>query len=352
MRRPTSFILLGLLLSGCSGANDRPDAAPERSVADAPATTEGAATTADDGPGLGYPAGGLTDTIPGTAWTEADWTVFVDAVTTAADAGVADLPLGEAVARVGGMFVGWPYTPQTLEAPWIEAATAGRPMDGSLERLVINLREYDCVSFVENTLALTRFVRRHGVGLLEDPVSARATYESLIVSLRYRDEAMDGYPSRLHYFSEWLSDNAMRGTLRLVHPELDPAFDDEPIDFMSMHVEAYPALADDPESVARIRDMERRLNAELPRPWIPEDRIADVADRIHTGDVIAATSTVAGLDVAHTGIAIRVDGELRLMHAPLVGSVVEISSLPLADRIVEIASQDGVLVGRPLEAAR
>jgi hypothetical protein len=35
------------------------------------------------------------------------------------------------------------------------------------------------------------------------------------------------------------------------------------------------------------------------------------------------------------------------MHAPLVGSVVEISEVPLADRILDIRGQDGILVARP-----
>ena len=350
-----SVLCLGLIASGC--AESEADDAYDAGSAEGAGTEAGSAQVAPsvsldgsaaDGPRLSYPAQGLADTIPGTAWTEADWAVLVDAVTTATEAGVADLPMGEAVARVGAMFVGWPYTPQTLEAPWIEAAAAGEALNGSLERLVVNLREYDCVSFVENALSLTHFVRAHGTSLLDDPAAARAAYEDLIVSLRYRGAAMDGYASRLHYFSEWLSDNAARGGLELVHPMLDAALDHEPIDFMTTHVEAYPALADDPASVDRIREMEMGLNAELPRPWVPEDRIANVADGIRTGDVIAATSTVEGLDVAHTGIAIRVDGELRLMHAPLVGSEVQISPVPRADRILEIGSQDGILVARPL----
>jgi len=296
-----------------------------------------------------YSGGAHVDTIPGTAWTVADWEIFESAVIASAEAGVTELPLGDAVAEVGSIFVGWPYTPQTLEAPWIEAAAAGAPMNGALERLVINLREFDCVTFVENVLALTWFVREHGVAALADEVAARNVYERYIVELRYRGNSIDGYASRLHYFSEWLSDNAERGALRLVHPALDPDLDREPIDFMTTHVEAYPALADDPPSVERIRQIEDALNAELPRSWIAESRIASVEDEIRSGDVIAATSTVAGLDVAHTGIAIVLDGRVHLMHAPLVGSEVQISPVPLADRIVRIEGQDGVLVARPLE---
>jgi hypothetical protein len=74
-----------------------------------------------------------------------------------------------------------------------------------------------------------------------------------------------------------------------------------------------------------------------------------VAAGIRDGDVIAATSTVAGLDVAHTGLALWVDGSLHLLHAPLVGDSVEISTVPLAERILSINGQDGILVARPME---
>ncbi|MFV1988087.1 MAG: N-acetylmuramoyl-L-alanine amidase-like domain-containing protein, partial [Gemmatimonadota bacterium] len=83
-----------------------------------------------------------------------------------------------------------------------------------------------------------------------------------------------------------------------------------------------------------------------PRRFVPQDRIADVADGIRTGDVIAATSTVEGLDIAHTGIAVWIDGRLHMIHAPLVGNSVQISEVPLADRIRSIASQDGIMVAR------
>ena len=72
-----------------------------------------------------------------------------------------------------------------------------------------------------------------------------------------------------------------------------------------------------------------------------------MADSIHDGDLIAATSTVAGLDVAHTGFALWQGGRLHLLHAPLVGKSVEISELPLAERIQRIKTQDGIMVARP-----
>ena len=116
---------------------------------------------------------------------------------------------------------------------------------------------------------------------------------------------------------------------------------------MSTHADAYRQLAD-PEVLEATRATEARLSA-AGRRYVPEDRIASVAGRIRNGDVIAATSTVPGLDVAHTGLALWIDGALHLLHAPLVGESVQISEVPLAERILRIGSQDGIMVARPQE---
>ena len=135
------------------------------------------------------------------------------------------LPLGETMARIGVTFVGTAYVPRTLE------------VEGP-ERLAINLRELDCVTFVENVLALGRFVHLHDPSMLDDEARLRAEYRRLLTGIRYRGGKLEGYPSRLHYFSEWIADNEARGLVRDISRELGGMADDTPIDFMSTH----PAL--------------------------------------------------------------------------------------------------------------
>src|SRR5690606_11954661 len=147
-------------------------------------------------------------------------------------------------------------------------------------------------------------------------------------------------------FSDWIEDAERKGFVKDITRELGGVPDDEPIDFISRNADAYPQL-EDSANLEAIRAIERRLSAR-PRYYIPEDRIAEVAPMIRNGDIIAATSSVRGLDVAHTGIAIWLDGRLHLMHAPLVGKDVEISEFPLAERIRSIQGQDGIMVARPL----
>jgi hypothetical protein len=274
----------------------------------------------------------LAPAAPPAQWTDADWRVLDAKVRWAVAQGLDTLPIGTAIARLGETFVGTTYTPGTLEA-------AGP------ERLIINLREFDCVTFIENMLAMTRFIRHDGITALTDRPAAETRYARYLEDIRYRGEHLDGYPSRLHYFSEWLSDNERRGGLRLITKELGGIQNTEPLTFMSTHPAAYRQMAD-PGVAEAIRAMEQRLNAGPSRWYIPEDRIASAADQIRDGDIIAATSTLPGLDVAHTGIALWRDGRLHLLHAPLVGKSVEISVLPLAQRILDIKTQDGIMVAR------
>lgn len=255
-----------------------------------------------------------------------DRRIFHETMAWARDERLDTLPLGEIIVRVGRRFVGTPYVPGTLDP------------EGP-ERLVVNLRGLDCVTYVETTLAMARLIQRNDHDF--DSFLAELT------RIRYRGGILDGYPSRLHYFSEWIADNQAMGLVRDVTRELGGERDPEPIDFMSSHVDAYRQLAD-PAHLQAIHDTEHRLS-ERARYVLPEARIADAATGIRNGDIIAATSTLEGLDIAHTGIALWLDGRLHLMHAPLVGKSVEISTLPLAERILDIRAQDGIVVARPLE---
>ena len=268
-------------------------------------------------------------------WYAADWEAFSSRVRAGLDQGWDTLPLGATVAAVGRTFVGTPYVPQTLEAPGPEG-------------LVINFRGLDCVTFVETALATAYFLHQpDGAVILGRRREAEARYEGILTRIRYRGGVLEGYGSRLHYFSDWIADGVAKGLMVEITPSLaGAARDATPVSFMSRHPEAYPRLDGSPDMVDAIRGTEERLSA-AGRWVVPEDRLQPTMEGIEDGDVIAVTSTVDGLDVAHTGLALWVDGRLHLMHAPLVGDSVEISTEPLSQRVRRIGSQDGVMVARP-----
>jgi len=266
--------------------------------------------------------------------TDRDWELFRATVTRAWEEGLDTLPINEVMVTIGLSFVGTPYVPATLEV-------AGE------EDVVVNFEEFDCVTFVENVLALARFVRLHDREILESEWGAREAYRGTLREIRYRRARVDGYSSRLHYFSDWIRDNEGKGLVREITQEMGGEEDYKAIDFMTTHPDAYRQLAN-LANLRAIQETEFQLSG-LRRFKIPEEEIQTWMSWIQDGDIIAATSTVDGLDVAHTGLAYWQGSELHLLHTPLVGGAVEVSRLPLATRILRQTGQDGIRVVRPLD---
>jgi hypothetical protein len=245
-----------------------------------------------------------------------------------------EAPLGRNAIRVGELAVGTPYEPGTLEA-YLRAGAS--PLH---EPLTLSLTRFDCVTLVEACLAVARLAAHEG-----SPTWERFGRE--IERMRYRGGERRGYTSRLHYFSEWITDGERRGLVKDLGVELGGAADTRPLRFMTEHRPSYPALVDD--GVFReIGTMERRLDHH-PRHVIPTKRIPEVVNRIETGDVLAFATEIPGLDVTHAAFAHRGgDGILRVLHAPLSGGVVEVTRATLPEYVAAIRRSTGILVARPL----
>lgn len=245
-----------------------------------------------------------------------------------------DIALGQAAARVGELAAGTPYEPYTLEA-YIKAGG-----DPAAEPLEVSLTKFDCVTLVESCLALARLAAAEGEPTWEG-------FGKEIERMRYRGGVRTGYASRLHYFSEWISDGEKRGLLKNLGAELGGEPDRRPLRFMSANGNRYPASASAAEW-EKVRDMERRLD-NSPRMVVPKGRIPEVEGRIQTGDVLAFATEIVGLDVTHAAFAYRTeDGVLRVLHAPLSGGVVEITRATLPEYVANIGLSTGILVARPL----
>jgi hypothetical protein len=246
-------------------------------------------------------------------------------------------PLGPGVTRVGELAAGTPYEPSTLEA-YLRAG--GSP--SRTEPLTLSLTRFDCVTLVESCLGVARVAGGEGT-----PSWKRFGRE--IERMRYRGGKRRGYASRLHYFSEWITDSGSRGLLQDRGAELGAMEDARPIRFMTEHRASYPALADD-AVFSEIEAVERRLDGH-PRRVVPTKRIPLIVDRIETGDLLGFATEIPGLDVSHAALAYRdADGILRVLHAPLSGGVVAITRATLPEYVAAIRHATGILVARPLRA--
>jgi hypothetical protein len=258
--------------------------------------------------------------------TRSDSTICLGKFAMAVSESLAEKPIAEVMIAVGTSFLGTPYVAHALEEP-------------GEEHLVINMRGLDCVSFVENTLTLARCIKLQRMTFEE--------YKKQLQLIRYREGIIDRYPSRLHYFSDWIGDNVKKRILRDEGRELSGVPFTQETKFMSTHPSAYRQLAD-ASFLQTIRAQERTLD-NTPRFYVPKDTLAAVQNRIHNGDIIGITTSVEGLDIAHTGLAMWEDGVLKFLHAPLSNGKVQITHQSLVDYLRQYKNDTGIMVARPLE---
>ncbi|MEK6152708.1 N-acetylmuramoyl-L-alanine amidase-like domain-containing protein [Flavobacteriaceae bacterium 3-367] len=232
---------------------------------------------------------------------------------------------GATLVAIGKTFLGTPYVAKTLEV-------------GEKESLVVNLRGLDCTTFVENVLVF-------GL-MLKDEKRDFDSFTKTLEKVRYKDARLDGYASRLHYFSEWIANNGAKGLLKDVTAEIGGTESNKDINFMSTHRELYPFLKDDEDNFKKIKASETELNDQV-ICILARDQVAVQEHLIKSGDIIALTTSIKGLDITHTGIATREkDGRIHLLHASSSGQV-EVSRLPLSDYLQRIKKNTGIMVARP-----
>ncbi|MCW0481129.1 N-acetylmuramoyl-L-alanine amidase-like domain-containing protein [Gaoshiqia sediminis] len=227
-------------------------------------------------------------------------------------------------ASIGKAFLGTRYVAYTLE-------------NGKDEQLVVNLREMDCTTFVENCLALAISLKS-GEGNF-------ATFVRNLEKIRYRDGKRDGYLSRLHYFSDWIYDNREKGLITEPITNIGSPFDGM-VNFMSTHPDNYPVLKENPELVPLIVQQETVISTRK-QVFLKKEQIRLFEDNLQEGDLVGLTTRITGLDISHTGILVRVNNRIHLLHASSSLEKVVISEEPLADLLMNRKSYTGIMVARP-----
>ncbi|HZK94815.1 MAG TPA: N-acetylmuramoyl-L-alanine amidase-like domain-containing protein [Prolixibacteraceae bacterium] len=239
-----------------------------------------------------------------------------------ADAG---LPIADLVAGIGLSFLGTPYVAATLE-------------NGLEEKLVINLRELDCTTFAENCLALARTIKLGKIDF--------ESFAAQLELIRYRDGIRNQYPSRLHYFSEWIHNNSEKKIISET-----PNFQGEKllktIALMSTKPESYPVLKAYPELIPLIAEQEKQLSSRA-FYYFPKKNPENLLKTLHHGDIIGLTSGIDGIDVNHVGIIIRKDNQFHLLHASLSAGKVVLSEGPVTDFIKPESKNSGIMIARPV----
>lgn len=198
-------------------------------------------------------------------------------------------------------FIGLPYVPHTLEI-------------FDEERLVVNTRELDCTTLVENVAALTICAGQRRYSFCD--------YIDILTDLRYRGGKMGNYTTRLHYFTDWIADKTDMGYVTEIQTPNPPFSSVQRINayYMTTHTGAYKALVSHPEFVPVIKEQEQKLTGSTYR-YIPKAEIRNTELLRHTvkdGDIIAITCNKKGLDIAHLGFAVWRNNGLHLLNASMI----------------------------------
>ncbi|MEG0795911.1 MAG: DUF1460 domain-containing protein [Odoribacter sp.] len=244
----------------------------------------------------------------------------------AADHQLTQLPVNEKIPIVACFFIGTPYKSNTLFV--------------TKENLpVINLRELDCVTFVENVLALS-FLDTYNDQSIE-------TFIKNITRLRYRNGEIIDYTSRLHYSSDWLYEMQKQHLLTDVTSLCGGILHPMQIDYMSKNYTRYPVLTKDKSLLKKIKTIEATINQRT-YYYIPKDQITASCNQIKNGDILLITTNIKGLDTSHLGFAWKDKGKTYLLHASSDGKKVMISDLPLQEYMEGIKNQNGMMVARKI----
>ena len=188
--------------------------------------------------------------------------------------------------------------------------------------LTINIDELDCTTFVETVIALAYTIGENRTSWQD--------FAHNLERIRYRHGKLDGYSSRLHYISDWITNNSFRGNITEVtdrFPEVNYTI--KTLDFMTSNRDKYNALAND-STFNQMKGFEIGYHNHR-FPFIKSSSLNKKETRklLKDGDIIALTTSLNGLDVSHMGIIAIVSGEPHLMHASMKEMKVIIDPLPL-----------------------
>ena len=226
-------------------------------------------------------------------------------------------------------FLNVPYVAHTLEV-------------NDEERLVVNTRQLDCTTFVETVTAL-KLCAQQGKRGFDD-------YQQILQTLRYRQGRLAGYPSRLHYFTDWIRDKV---AMRLVDDIQQPnppftAVQTVYVDYMSTHPTAYKALKANAALIPEIRAQEQSLTG-LKVRYIPKRMVRNktlLRKAVKDGDILAITCNKKGLEIAHLGFAVWRNDGLHLLNASMIHKKVVEEPMSLYQYLQKHKSHTGIRVVR------
>jgi Protein of unknown function (DUF1460) len=203
--------------------------------------------------------------------------------------------------------------------------------NGANEQLTIDTLRLDCWTFTEYCLA--------------SGMSDQMDFGTAVQNLRYRNGKVDGYGSRLHYFSEWAMQAAENGYLTDLTANLGGKRTQRNVNYITAHKSSYPLCASG-KILDSILASELAITA-AKRYVIPKNAVAGITSKLKDGDIIGIATNVEGLDFSHQGIVIKKKGKVHLVHASSEMKKVVQTPETLSAYLNKHKKHTGIVVLRP-----
>jgi hypothetical protein len=227
--------------------------------------------------------------------------------------------------NIAKSFLNRPYKAHTLEG-------------NSTEKLVVNLRDFDCSTYVETCIAMGLTYRKNDISFDK--------FKGYLKRLRYYNKGtIKGYDSRIQYFSDWLYTHAQDGLLEDITPSMGGVEWKKNVNFMSSHWSKYP-FSNNSSLQEKIQKVEEKMSSQN-YTYIPKSKVKNIENQFLNGDIIGITTNIDGLDMTHEGFAIRLqDKRVYLLHASSDFKRVMVTDKPLAEYLAKNKNQTGIMVAR------
>ncbi len=186
------------------------------------------------------------------------------------------------IAELSKKYIGSPYNAHTLIGS-----------RDKKEKLLINLNEMDCYTFIDYVLA----EKIAGLNLEKEELSKSQGFKDALKNIRYKDGKVK-FKSRNHFFTDWIENNTSY------------------IKDVSIEVGGSKSRYWTKE-LNKNQSLIKGLKAKKRKIWfIPSKDInKELLSRIQSGDFIGLFTSKPGLDVSHVGIAIKKHGKTYIRNA-------------------------------------
>lgn len=215
---------------------------------------------------------------------------------------------------IGKRFQGKPYRANMLSV-------------GNPEQLITSKDAFDCVTFLENCLAI-----RNAKGV-------DSLYLKTLKHVRYAGDSVR-YENRYHYFSDAMHAMGYSQILDESHISSLP----KDFSFLSSYLRSRNLRH---INIDLLENREKAL-AKRPFQFTAVDNVAFLLPRIQSGDLVAFVTKNPHLDFLHTGMLVREGNSIHLLHASQDKKQVVLSSQNLGSYLKSHPKFIGICVFRPI----